>query len=129
NAVRLRRNPKEASDLTSIQELLRDIDFNVHSVLSILNLAVDSFEELGARHRLESGNPLPNSDETFEHGKVLNEGGHEAFLRSEGFFRGYNEALGLENKIKRSSFIKALGLKERKEIMGCMEKNEGDRLG
>ncbi|KAG0493187.1 hypothetical protein HPP92_004181 [Vanilla planifolia] len=31
NAVRLRRNPKEASDLTSIQELLRDIDFNVHS--------------------------------------------------------------------------------------------------
>ncbi|KAG0491224.1 hypothetical protein HPP92_004622 [Vanilla planifolia] len=174
NAVRLRRNPKEASDLTSIQELLRDIDFNVHSglqdiiknctfvgladetfallqhnthlyvmnvvnvskelmyqqvirrfgnfnaiqlsepapllellvialkeedldstgdenddfmkkiaekiwslqchpqgVLSILNLAVDSFEELGARHRLESGNPLPNSDETFEHGKFF----------------------------------------------------------
>ncbi|KAG0493193.1 hypothetical protein HPP92_004187 [Vanilla planifolia] len=33
NAVRLRRNPKEASDLTSIQELLRDIDFNVHSGL------------------------------------------------------------------------------------------------
>ncbi|PKA66760.1 DNA mismatch repair protein MLH1 [Apostasia shenzhenica] len=30
NAVRLRRNPKEASDLTSIQELIRDIDCNVH---------------------------------------------------------------------------------------------------
>ncbi|KAL0927023.1 hypothetical protein M5K25_001175 [Dendrobium thyrsiflorum] len=33
NAVRLRRNPKEASDLTSIQELVRDIDSNVHSGL------------------------------------------------------------------------------------------------
>ncbi|KAI0528539.1 hypothetical protein KFK09_001081 [Dendrobium nobile] len=32
NAIRLRRNPKEASDLTSIQELVRDIDSNVHSV-------------------------------------------------------------------------------------------------
>ncbi|PKU82004.1 DNA mismatch repair protein MLH1 [Dendrobium catenatum] len=38
NAIRLRRNPKEASDLTSIQELVRDIDSNVHpGLLDIVN--------------------------------------------------------------------------------------------
>ncbi|XP_010912641.1 DNA mismatch repair protein MLH1 isoform X1 [Elaeis guineensis] len=33
NAVRLRRNPKESADLTSIHELLSDIDSSVHSGL------------------------------------------------------------------------------------------------